>query len=83
MPLSTADHVAAAARAAREAFREWSEVPVPERVKVLYTFREAFLDNRDTLVRQVTLENGKITPTRRASTAARSRSSSSRSACRR
>ena len=61
VPLSTADHVAAAARAAREAFREWSEVPVPERVKVLYTFREAFLDNRDALVRQVTLENGKIT----------------------
>ena len=61
MPLSTAEHVAAAARAAREAFREWSEVPVPERVKVLYTFREAFLDNRDTLVRRVTLENGKIT----------------------
>ena len=30
-------------------------------MKVLYTFREAFLDNRDTLVRQVTLENGKIT----------------------
>jgi malonate-semialdehyde dehydrogenase (acetylating)/methylmalonate-semialdehyde dehydrogenase len=60
VPLSTAEHVAAAARAGREAFREWSEVPVPERVKFLYTFRTAFLDNRDALVRGVTIENGKI-----------------------
>ncbi|MBM4408619.1 MAG: CoA-acylating methylmalonate-semialdehyde dehydrogenase [Chloroflexi bacterium] len=60
VPLSTADHVAQAARAAREAFREWSEVPVPERVKVLFSFREAFLDNRESLIRGVTTENGKI-----------------------
>jgi malonate-semialdehyde dehydrogenase (acetylating)/methylmalonate-semialdehyde dehydrogenase len=35
-------------------------VPVPERVKYLYEFRTAFLDNRETLIRQITIENGKI-----------------------
>ena len=60
VPLSTAAHVADAARAARAAFREWSEVPVTERVRYLFEFRTALLDNRDALVRQVTIENGKI-----------------------
>jgi malonate-semialdehyde dehydrogenase (acetylating)/methylmalonate-semialdehyde dehydrogenase len=60
VPMSGAADVAAAARAAREAFREWSEVPVPERVKYLYEFRTAFLDNREALIRGVTIENGKI-----------------------
>src|SRR5262245_5265192 len=60
VPLSGTDDVAAAARAARAAFIEWSEVPVPERVKYLYEFRTAFLDNREALIRQVTIENGKI-----------------------
>src|SRR5688572_6593930 len=60
VPLSGATQVADAARAAREAFRDWSEVPVTERVRYLFEFRTALLDNRDALVRQVTIENGKI-----------------------
>ena len=60
VPLSGEADVDLAARAAREAFREWSEVPVPERVKYLYDFRTAYLDNRESLIRQVTIENGKI-----------------------
>src|SRR5215218_750398 len=60
VPLSGAADVNAAARAARDAFRDWSEVPVPERVKYLYEFRTAFLDNRESLIRQITIENGKI-----------------------
>ncbi|CAN5485642.1 CoA-acylating methylmalonate-semialdehyde dehydrogenase [soil metagenome] len=60
VPLSSGEDVAAAGRAARDAFREWSEMPVPERVRYLYDLRTALLDNRDELVRQVTIENGKI-----------------------
>ena len=60
MPLSTAEDVAAAGRAAREAFETWSEVPVPERVQYLYKLRTALLDSREELVRQVSTENGKI-----------------------
>jgi malonate-semialdehyde dehydrogenase (acetylating)/methylmalonate-semialdehyde dehydrogenase len=60
VPLSGDGDVDRAARAAREAFRDWSEVPVPERVKYLYEFRAALLDNRESLIRQITIENGKI-----------------------
>ena len=60
VPLSSAEDVAAAARAARAAFKDWSEVPVPERVQYLYKLRTALLDNREDLIRQVTIENGKI-----------------------
>jgi malonate-semialdehyde dehydrogenase (acetylating)/methylmalonate-semialdehyde dehydrogenase len=60
VPLSVAADVDRAARAARDAFRTWSEVPVPERVKYLYEFRAALLDNREALIRQITIENGKI-----------------------
>lgn len=60
VPLSGAEEVTAAARAARAAFREWSEVPVPERVGYLYKLRTALLDSREELVRLVTTENGKI-----------------------
>ena len=60
VPLSGAGDVASAARAARAAFHDWSEIPVPERVKYLYTLRTAYLDNREDLIRGVTIENGKI-----------------------
>ncbi len=60
VPLSNAADVAAAARAARRAFEDWSEVPVPERANHMFRFREAVLDNRDELIRLVTTENGKI-----------------------
>jgi len=60
VPLSTAADVDAAARAARRAFADWSEVPVPERATYMFRFREAVLDNREELIRLVTTENGKI-----------------------
>ncbi len=60
VPLSTAGDVDDAVRAARSAFRDWSEVPVTERVRYLYDLRTALLDSRDDLTRLITLENGKI-----------------------
>src|SRR5918992_864038 len=60
VPLSTAADVDAAAQAARRAYLEWSEVPVPERAAYMFSFREAVLDNREELIRLVTTENGKI-----------------------
>ena len=60
VPLSDATDVDRAARAAREAFKEWSEVPVTERVRYLFEFRTALLDNREALIRQISIENGKI-----------------------
>ena len=60
VPLSGADDVDAAVRAAREAFREWSETPVPEHCRYMFSLRDALLDSRDELVRLITNENGKI-----------------------
>ncbi len=60
VPLSGPEDVADAVRAARAAFTDWSEVPVPERVRYLYDLRSALLDDREQLIRQVATENGKI-----------------------
>jgi malonate-semialdehyde dehydrogenase (acetylating) / methylmalonate-semialdehyde dehydrogenase len=60
VPMSTAADVDAAARAARRAFEDWSELSVPERAGYMFRFREALLDNREELTRLVTTENGKI-----------------------
>jgi malonate-semialdehyde dehydrogenase (acetylating)/methylmalonate-semialdehyde dehydrogenase len=60
VPLSGAADVDAAARAARSAYADWSELSVPERSNYMFRYREALLDNRDELIRLVTTENGKI-----------------------
>jgi malonate-semialdehyde dehydrogenase (acetylating)/methylmalonate-semialdehyde dehydrogenase len=60
VPLSGTDDVDAAVTAARDAFPEWAETPVPERVRYLHAFRAALMDSRETLIRQITIENGKI-----------------------
>src|SRR3990170_1390606 len=60
VPLSGADDVDQAVRAARDAFPEWAETPVTERVRYLHAFRAALLDQGDALIRQITIENGKI-----------------------
>jgi malonate-semialdehyde dehydrogenase (acetylating)/methylmalonate-semialdehyde dehydrogenase len=59
VPLSGTCEVREAVSAAREAYLSWSEVPVIERVQVLFRFK-ALLDQRgEDLARSVTIENGK------------------------
>ena len=48
-----------ALNAAKEAFNSWSKVPVSERAKWLYKFREACVQERDTLVELVMKESGR------------------------
>ncbi|TMB56701.1 MAG: aldehyde dehydrogenase family protein, partial [Chloroflexi bacterium] len=60
VPMSTAADVDAAARAARAAFADWSELAVPERAGYMFRFREALNDYREELIRLCTTENGKI-----------------------
>ena len=59
VPLSTTSDVDAAVRAAQQAFAEWKEVPVTERVRILFRFRELLVGQVDRLARLVTEENGK------------------------
>src|SRR6266849_1379363 len=59
VPYATAEDVDRMARAAHEAFLKWREVPVVDRVQVLYRYK-ALLDGRaDEIARILSTENGK------------------------
>jgi len=53
--------VGQAVQSAQAAFKLWSQVPVKERVQVLYRFKALVEKNINDLARQVTAENGKTT----------------------
>ncbi|MBI4607211.1 MAG: aldehyde dehydrogenase family protein, partial [Planctomycetes bacterium] len=59
LPLSTAAEVAAAVESAREAFSEWSRTPVPERLRVLFRFREKLKEHVPELAELIVTDNGK------------------------
>jgi malonate-semialdehyde dehydrogenase (acetylating)/methylmalonate-semialdehyde dehydrogenase len=59
VPLSTEADVEMAVRAAQKAFTEWKEVPVTERVRILFRFRELLVAQVDSLAQTLTEENGK------------------------
>ncbi|MGH3147592.1 MAG: CoA-acylating methylmalonate-semialdehyde dehydrogenase [Rubrobacter sp.] len=58
-PLSTAEDVDRAVRAAEEAFPGWAATPVTERARVLFRFKGLLEEHFDELRDLVTLENGK------------------------
>jgi aldehyde dehydrogenase (NAD+) len=59
-PVTTADEVDRAVRSAREGFREWREVPVPERGLILKEAGELMTEHKDELARHQTREMGKV-----------------------
>jgi malonate-semialdehyde dehydrogenase (acetylating)/methylmalonate-semialdehyde dehydrogenase len=59
VPLSTAEDVDAAVKAARAAFPAWRETPVPERARHILRFRQLLDEQLDELARVVVSENGK------------------------
>ena len=58
-PLSTAEDVDRAVRAAEKAFPGWAATPVVERARVLFRFKALLEENFEELQELVTLENGK------------------------
>jgi len=66
VPLSRAADLDAAVAAARAAFPAWSTTPVDKRVAPLFRLAALIRDNRETLARQITEENGKSLPDARA-----------------
>jgi malonate-semialdehyde dehydrogenase (acetylating)/methylmalonate-semialdehyde dehydrogenase len=58
-PYATAQDVDRAAQAAHAAFLKWREVPVVERVQVLYRYKDLFEENAEDLARILSTENGK------------------------
>lgn len=58
-PFSLADEVDQAAKAANEAFRNWRNIPAPERIQFLFRLKDLMEANFEDLSRSVTIENGK------------------------
>ncbi|WP_274653814.1 CoA-acylating methylmalonate-semialdehyde dehydrogenase [Paenibacillus humicola] len=59
VPMSAAADVDRAVAAAKEAFKDWSRVPVPRRARILFKFQQLLVDAWDELARLITKENGK------------------------
>ena len=61
VPLATAEDVDAAVRSAHAAFLKWREVPVVDRVQVLYRYKALLEKHATDLAAILTSENGKTT----------------------
>jgi len=59
LPYSTDAQIDRAVQAARRAFPEWSELPVPDRAQVMFRFKALLESSVEELARLVTRENGK------------------------
>src|SRR5262245_47854200 len=62
VPLSTAQEVDSAVRAAAAAFPGWRDTPVVERCRYLYRLHELMMDQRDEFTRIICEEEGKSWP---------------------
>ncbi|KPV56735.1 methylmalonate-semialdehyde dehydrogenase [Paenibacillus sp. A3] len=59
VPLSSREDLDQAVRTAKEAFKQWSRVPVPRRARIMFKYQQLLVEHWDELARLVTLENGK------------------------
>jgi malonate-semialdehyde dehydrogenase (acetylating)/methylmalonate-semialdehyde dehydrogenase len=59
VPYASADDIDRTARAAYEAFLKWRDVPVVDRMQVLYRYKDLFEKHAEELARTLTSENGK------------------------
>lgn len=66
IPLAEADEVAAAVRAAAEAFPMWRRTPPQERIQYLFRFKQLLQQHADQIARITTVENGKTLTESRA-----------------
>ena len=58
-PISPTNEVDDAVKAAHAAFLEWRQVPVVDRIKPMFKFRDLLIENLDALSKVITLEAGK------------------------
>lgn len=59
VPLSGKEDVDAAVEAAKETYKSWSTVPVPNRTRYLFTYLQLLQENKEELAQIITQENGK------------------------
>jgi len=65
-PLSSLTDIEPAIQAAAEAFPQWAETSVSERVRILYNYKKLLEENLDHLARTIVIENGKTLDEARA-----------------
>ena len=59
VPLSTKEEVYEAVEAAKKAFLQWKNVPVPRRARILFNYQQLLTKHKEELARIITIENGK------------------------
>ncbi|TKC18064.1 CoA-acylating methylmalonate-semialdehyde dehydrogenase [Robertmurraya kyonggiensis] len=59
VPISTREDLDEAVQAAKEAFKNWSNTPVPKRARILFKYQQLLIDNWEELAKLITHENGK------------------------
>lgn len=59
VPLSSVEDVEQAVKAAAEAFKTWSQTPVPKRARVLFKYQQLLINHTEELAELITKENGK------------------------
>lgn len=67
VPMGGMSDVDKAVQAAQKAYEEWKEVPVVERARVMFKFKNLLDANYEEIARTVTREHGKTLPEARAS----------------
>ncbi|MCM3570211.1 CoA-acylating methylmalonate-semialdehyde dehydrogenase [Neobacillus mesonae] len=59
LPISTREDLDAAVVVAKEAFKKWKKVAVPQRARILFRYQQLLVENWEALAKLITLENGK------------------------
>ncbi|AIS58819.1 Methylmalonate semialdehyde dehydrogenase [acylating] [Listeria ivanovii subsp. londoniensis] len=59
VPISTRAELDEAAEISEKAFGKWSQMAVPRRARVLFSFQQLLIQHKEELARLITLENGK------------------------
>ncbi|OIK14851.1 CoA-acylating methylmalonate-semialdehyde dehydrogenase [Bacillus sp. MUM 13] len=59
VPLSSQEDLNSAVAAAKEAFKTWRKVAVPQRARILFKYHQLLTENWESLAKLVTQENGK------------------------
>jgi malonate-semialdehyde dehydrogenase (acetylating) / methylmalonate-semialdehyde dehydrogenase len=59
VPISTKEDVNLAVSAAKKAFSEWRNVPVPKRARILFKYHHLLTENHEELAKLIVQENGK------------------------
>jgi malonate-semialdehyde dehydrogenase (acetylating)/methylmalonate-semialdehyde dehydrogenase len=59
VPVSTREELDYAVEVAQQSFKQWKEVPVPKRARILFKFQQLLIENKNTLAEIITKENGK------------------------